>query len=68
MTTSEIYFSLALGIVTGALGAYLAQKKGRTHNFGFWIGFLFGFIGVIIILILRPKEEQNQKADSDQKN
>lgn len=68
MTTSEIYFSLALGIVTGALGAYLAQKKGRTHSFGFWIGFLFGFIGVIIILILRPKEEQNQEADSDQKN
>lgn len=68
MTTAEIYFSIALGIATGALGAYLAQKKGRTHRFGFLIGFLFGFIGVIIILFLRHKDAKNQKSDLDQKN
>lgn len=68
MTTGEIYFSIALGVATGALGAYLAQKKGRTHNFGFIIGFLFGFIGLIILLFLQAKTTPNQEADSDQKN
>lgn len=47
---------LALGVITGAIGAYIAEQKGRSHRFGFWIGFLFGFFGILGLLLLRKQE------------
>ena len=51
-----IYTVLAIGIVFGALGAFIAERKGRSHTEGFILGFLFGLIGVLIELILSPKD------------
>lgn len=48
---------LALGVITGAIGAYVSEQKGRSHRFGFWIGFLFGFIGVLGLLMLRKQKK-----------
>ncbi len=48
---------LALGVITGAIGAYISEQKGRSHRFGFWIGFLFGFFGVLALLILRKQQK-----------
>ena len=63
MTTSFILFSLALGVATGALGSYIAEKKGRTQHFGFIIGFLFGLIGILGLLLMSDKSKKDQLSD-----
>lgn len=63
MTQSFLLISLALGVATGALGSYISEKKGRTHRFGFIIGFLFGLIGVLGLLILAPKPKEDESSD-----
>ena len=57
MTNSFLLLTLALGVATGALGGYIAEKKGRTQRFGFVIGFLF-----VVVLINLPlwQTRQNQ--------
>ncbi len=49
----EIYFiaGLAAAIVCGLIGRALAESKGRAGA-GFWLGFLFGPIGIVIALLL----------------
>lgn len=51
----NIYILLALGIVTGGIGAFISEKKGRRHIEGFLLGFFLGLIGILIALIL-PKQ------------
>ena len=63
MTNSFFFFSLALGVATGALGGYIAEKKGRTQRFGFIIGFLFGLFGVLGLLIMAPRPEKDELSD-----
>lgn len=52
----NIFILLALGVVTGGIGAYISEKKGRRHIEGFLLGFFFGLIGILIALIL-PKQQ-----------
>ena len=48
----------AIGVFFGAVGAYLAEKRGRTHYKGFLVGFLFGLLGVLaLIVFLKNKNE-----------
>ena len=47
----------------GALGSFIASKKGRTERFGFIIGFLFGFFGVIGLLLMRDQTKNDQSQD-----
>jgi hypothetical protein len=68
MTSSFLYISLALAVGTGALGGYIAEKKGKTQRFGFVIGFLFGLIGVAGLLLLknsRPKDEETSNGSKE---
>ena len=44
----------------GALGSFIASKKGRTDRFGFIIGFLFGFFGVIGLLLMKDQSKNDQ--------
>lgn len=54
----EVY--IAIGVFFGALGAYLAEKRGRTHYKGFLVGFLFGFPGVVwLFLFLKNKKKKD---------
>ncbi|MDG1053504.1 MAG: hypothetical protein P8O78_02600 [Flavobacteriaceae bacterium] len=52
----SIFTLLALGIVTGGIGAYISERKGRRHLEGFLLGFFFGLIGILISLLL-PKRK-----------
>ena len=59
MESLTIIFAIA--IIFGALGEYLAEKKGRKHYEGFLLGFLFGFLGVIVEFFLPPKKLDKKK-------
>ena len=48
---------IAIGVFFGAVGAYLAEQRGRTHYKGFLVGFFFGFLGVMsLVLFLKNKK------------
>lgn len=66
MTNSFFLFSLALGVATGALGGYIAEKKGRTQRFGFIIGFLFGLIGVLGLMLMANKPPNDKISDGSE--
>lgn len=42
----------------GLLGRYVAKEKNRSKAEGFWLGFLFSILGVIIVALLPTKEKQ----------
>ena len=47
-----------LAIIMGLLGRYVAKEKNRSKAEGFWLGFLFSILGVIIVALLPTKEVQ----------
>lgn len=47
---------MAIGVSLGAWGAYLAEKKNRSRQLGFLLGFFFGIIGVLILILLIEKK------------
>ncbi|RPG56679.1 MAG: hypothetical protein CBD95_004395 [Flavobacteriales bacterium TMED235] len=63
MTTSFLLFSLAVAVGFGALGSFIASKKGRTERFGFIIGFLFGFLGAIGLLLMSDQSKNDHSQD-----
>jgi len=63
MNQSFLLISLALGVATGAIGSYISEKKGRTHRFGFLIGFLFGLIGVLGLLMMASNPKKDELSD-----
>lgn len=67
MSNSFFFLTLALGVATGALGGYIAEKKGRTQRFGFIIGFLFGLIGVLGLLLMSNKPQNDKISDGSEK-
>ena len=52
-----IVFILPCGIAT----AYVLNRRGRSSCLGFAIGFLFGPLGLIIALLMRPSVEHEAK-------
>ena len=53
-----IIILIALSLVMGFLGRYVAMEKNRSEAEGFWIGFLFSVLGVIIVALLPTKEKE----------
>lgn len=51
------YIYLAIGVFFGAVGAYIVERKGRTHYKGFLVGFFFGIIGIFALLFLKNKKQ-----------
>tara|TARA_B100001996_G_C18654647_1_gene590738 strand:- start:1139 stop:1309 length:171 start_codon:yes stop_codon:yes gene_type:complete len=52
----SILIITAIGIIFGAIGAYLAERKGRNHYEGFMLGLLFGLLGILIELLLPSRK------------
>ena len=59
----SIEFYIIAAIVFGLLGRYIAKQKNRSGAEGFWLGFLFSALGVIIIALL-PTKVINQTINS----
>jgi len=59
MSDSFFYFSMAIGVGLGAWGAYLAEQKNRSRQLGFLLGFFFGIIGILIIILLIEKKPKS---------
>ena len=56
MSNSFFYFSMAIGVALGSWGVYLAEKKNRSRQLGFLLGFFFGIIGILILILLIDKK------------
>ena len=56
MSNSVFYLSIAIVVAFGAWGAYLAEKKNRSRQLGFLLGFVFGIIGILILILLIEKK------------
>ncbi len=52
-----IFSLLAVGVISGAIAAYISERKGRSHIEGFLLGFMFGLIGILITLMLARKDK-----------
>jgi hypothetical protein len=46
--------------ILGFLGSYVAKEKNRSGTEGFLLGFLFSFLGVIIVALLPTKEKPKE--------
>ena len=56
LTLSLIFISF----IYARIGSHLSQKRGRNIRTGFWIGFFFGLIGLLILFLLPVKEKQEK--------
>ena len=52
--------------ILGFLGSYVAKEKNRSGTEGFLLGFLFSFLGVIIVALLPNKEKPKEIVISDE--
>ena len=62
-----IGIGLLLAIIMGILGRYVAKEKNRSAAEGFWIGFLFSILGVIIVALLPTKEKEKPTELTDER-
>jgi len=56
MTPGAVVVWLVVAVIFGLIGTAIGKGKGRAGA-GWWLGFLLGIIGVIIIACLSPTEE-----------
>jgi len=64
ITQETFYFSLAMGVLMGAWGNYIADKKNRSRVLGFSLGFLFGILGVIVMYFI-PAQPTTEETDRE---
>ena len=57
----------ALALIMGLLGRYVAKEKNRSAAEGFWIGFLFSILGVIIVALLPTIEKEKPTELTDER-
>lgn len=52
------YLSLMLGVVAGLIGAYYARERGRRPEVWFFVGLLFGLLGLLVLFLLPRFDEE----------
>ena len=60
MSESLLYFTLAVGVAIGAIGAYVAERRGRPRPFGFIMGIFFGILVILVIYLLPNKKKDTE--------
>jgi hypothetical protein len=66
MTADQIGFFVGEALVMGVIGLSIGRYKGRP-TLGFWLGFLIGLIGVIIIACI-PRTQAAKMATWQRRN
>ena len=64
MDSTTLYMTLAMGVLMGAWGNYLADRKNRSRLLGFSLGFLFGILGVLVMFFIPALKAE----DSDEQS
>lgn len=57
----SIYLSLIIGLITGFICSYYAQKRGRSQETWFCIGLFFGVVGLIVLFLLPSYEKKEEE-------
>ena len=52
---------IALGSLVGILCSYIAYKKDRNPSSAFWVGLIFGPLGILYYLISKPGMSDKEK-------
>ena len=60
--------AVIFAFITGFLGRYIAKQKGRSGAEGFWIGFLFSLLGVIIVALMPTVYKTEKKINYERNN
>lgn len=47
----QVLINILIPVLFGCLTAYLAEKRGRSKAWWFWVGALFGLLGFFILLL-----------------
>lgn len=63
-----IVAAIIFAFITGFLGRYIAKQKGRSGAEGFWIGFLFSLLGVIIVALMPTVYKTEKKINYERDN
>lgn len=50
------FLTLGISLLLGIVSAYIANRKGKNPYFWFFIGFLFGLIGIIFLLFRKAEK------------
>jgi len=64
MDSTTLYMTLAMGVLMGAWGNYIADRKNRSRLLGFSLGFLFGILGVLVMFFIPALKAE----DSDEQS
>ena len=64
---NNIYYWI-ITIVIGVISAIIHKKKGFSPISGFLWGFLFGIIGLLIVIFEKDKSEHNQAKANGEKS
>ena len=64
MDSTTLYLTLAMGVLMGAWGNYIADRKNRSRLLGFTLGFLFGILGVLVMFFIPALKAE----DSDEQS
>ena len=60
--------AVIFAFITGFLGRHIAKQKGRSGAEGFWIGFLFSLLGVIIVALMPTVYKTEKKINYERDN
>ena len=65
MDSTTLYMTLAMGVLMGAWGNYIADRKNRSRLLGFSLGFLFGILGVLVMFFIpavAPEDSSDEQS------
>lgn len=68
MDSTTLYMTLAMGVLMGAWGNYIADRKNRSRLLGFSLGFLFGILGVLVMFFIPAAAPEDSSDEQSYEN
>ena len=68
MDSTTLYMTLAMGVLMGAWGNYIADRKNRSRLLGFSLGFLFGILGVLVMFFIPAAATEDSSDEQSYEN